>query len=184
MMDLICLSRMLLGGCDAWDRECRAVMVKDANPQRYLLYDPPVRRMTGGKQNPPRPMGVGFGEADGGDTEKEPGCDVPDSTGLPEVWMGKQVENDQLTWGPPYALSWVDRLHCLVDEGNLAGSNGSNRAINSLVTAREMIRTTPTWPWSLRALGIPVNSVVLPILVWLFQYALESILAVLAGGLP
>lgn len=98
--------------------------------------------------------------------------------------MGKQVENNQLTWTPPYAPGWWDQLHCLVDEGNLNGISGLNRAITSLMTEREMIRTTPIRPWSPRALGILTSAVVLPILVWLLQYTLESMLAMLAGGLP
>lgn len=70
----------------------------------------------------------------------------------------------------------LGQLHRLVDEEDLEQIDALNKAISSLVTERDVIRKTPTWPWSPGALGVLTSAVVLPIVVWLLQNLLDRIL--------
>lgn len=70
----------------------------------------------------------------------------------------------------------IGELHRVVDGGDLQTIDALNKTISSLVAEREVIRKTPTWPWSPGALGVLVSAVLLPIVVWLIQYLLERAL--------
>jgi hypothetical protein len=81
-----------------------------------------------------------------------------------------QAENDQrLERG-------LGDLHRLVDGGSLEDIDLLNDAISSLVTEREVIWKTPTWPWSRQAFGVLTTAVLLPIAVWLLQEPLGRVL--------
>jgi hypothetical protein len=70
----------------------------------------------------------------------------------------------------------MGKLHHLVDRVDLQNVDALEKTISGLATEREVIRRTPTWPWSPGALGVLVSAVLLPIAVWLLQRLLERIL--------
>jgi hypothetical protein len=82
-----------------------------------------------------------------------------------------QAENDQRL------ELMTGELHRLVDDGDLERISKLNTAISGLVTEREVIRKTPTWPWSPGAFGVLTSAVLLPIVVWLLQQLLERVLS-------
>jgi hypothetical protein len=81
-----------------------------------------------------------------------------------------QAENDRRL------EQMMGKLHHLVDRVDLQNVDALEKTISGLATEREVIRRTPTWPWSPGALGVLVSAVLLPIAVWLLQRLLERIL--------
>lgn len=94
--------------------------------------------------------------------------------GLPRMLVEEkarlQAENDQRL------EEIVEKLHRLVDRADLDSVDALEKTLSSLTMERDVIRRTPTWPWSPGALGVLVSAVLLPITVWLLQRLFERIL--------
>ena len=67
-----------------------------------------------------------------------------------------------------------DRLHERVDQGDLADADKLNLQIASIVTEREVLSRTPSWPWNPAALTAFVSALV-PALLWVIQRILTRL---------
>jgi hypothetical protein len=63
------------------------------------------------------------------------------------------------------------------DAADLSSAGDVNNNINSLLSERNLIARTPTWPWSPDALRGFSTALLLPILLWLVFRVLERVLA-------
>jgi hypothetical protein len=68
------------------------------------------------------------------------------------------------------------RLKHIVEEGNLADVESVRSTIDALIAEGKYIDGIPTWPWRLGTFRIAVTAVLLPIVVWLIQQLLNSLL--------
>lgn len=70
----------------------------------------------------------------------------------------------------------VDRLHGSVDRDDLAGADGQNKALASLIAERELVNHLSTWPWQAGTAGAVASAVLLPIVLFLLTRFLDRVL--------
>lgn len=63
-----------------------------------------------------------------------------------------------------------------VDAGDDAGVESHNRALSTLVSARDVVNHVPTWPWSAGSVTGLVTALILPIVLFLIQRYLGDVL--------
>ena len=70
----------------------------------------------------------------------------------------------------------LDDLHQRVDGGRLEGMDDLNKAIASLEIEQSALDRVPTWPWRPETMRLLITALALPLLVWVAQYVLQSVL--------
>jgi hypothetical protein len=67
-------------------------------------------------------------------------------------------------------------LHRRTDAGNYQRMDDMNKTLASLEIERTTLARVPTWPWQPATLRGLLAALVLPVVIWLIQYALQKIL--------
>jgi hypothetical protein len=70
----------------------------------------------------------------------------------------------------------IDDLHASVDRRDLAGADGQNKTLTSLIAERELLRRLSTWPWQAGTAGAVLSAVMLPIGLWLVTRLLGNVI--------
>ena len=68
----------------------------------------------------------------------------------------------------------LDRLHNCVDENKLDDVVQLNSVMNSLNTEGNLLEKLRTWPWSTETLTGFLSAIVLPIILFLIQIAIQK----------
>lgn len=69
----------------------------------------------------------------------------------------------------------LDAVHSAVDAEDGPAIEARNRALSTLVAARDVVNRVPTWPWSGAALTGFASAIVLPIVLFLVQRFLSQL---------
>lgn len=67
----------------------------------------------------------------------------------------------------------LERMHHLIDQDTLQEVSNLNDVLKGLITEREILEKKPTWPWRPGLFAGFVSIIVLPIVLFLIQFALE-----------
>jgi hypothetical protein len=67
-------------------------------------------------------------------------------------------------------------LHRRVDSGQLEGMDDLHKAMASLEIELSALDRVPTWPWRPETMRLLITALALPLLVWIVQYVLQSVL--------
>lgn len=70
----------------------------------------------------------------------------------------------------------LDDLHGSVDRRELAGADGQNKALASLMSERDLVSRLSTWPWQAGTAGAVASAILLPILLFLLTRFLDRVL--------
>lgn len=71
----------------------------------------------------------------------------------------------------------VARIHRSVDHGDFTDADALNRLLDSVIQERDVIARTPTWPWSPGTQNALISAIIIPIVLWLLQRLLETLLS-------
>ena len=69
----------------------------------------------------------------------------------------------------------LDDIQAAVDSGDGPTIEARNRALASLIAARDVVNHVPTWPWSAGALTGFGSAILLPIVLFLVQRMLAQV---------
>ncbi len=67
------------------------------------------------------------------------------------------------------------KLYAAVDKDKYDAIGGLDQALSSLYKVREQLKSVATWPWAPGALRNFMSAVLLPMLVWALQFALDKL---------
>lgn len=96
---------------------------------------------------------------------------------LPLWFVHRRLESEKIRLMSELNLrveSTIKLLHAALDENKLENSSHFSDALTSLGAEREVLNTIPTWPWRAGTLTGFLSAIVLPIVIFLVQFAVEK----------
>ena len=96
---------------------------------------------------------------------------------LPLWFVHRRLEAEKLKLIAEHNLrieSTIKKLHTALDDDRLEKSSHFSDALGSLKAEREVLDAIPTWPWRAGTLTGFLSAIVLPIVIFLIQFAVEK----------
>lgn len=96
---------------------------------------------------------------------------------LPLWFVHRRLETEKLNLIAGHNLrveSTIKLLHESLDDKKLENSSHFSDALTSLKAERDVLNDIPTWPWRAGTLTGFLSAIVLPIIIFLIQYAVEK----------
>ena len=96
---------------------------------------------------------------------------------LPLWFVHRRLEAEKIRLTSELNLrveSTIKLLHAALDDNKLENSSHFSDALTSLGAEREVLNAIPTWPWRAGTLTGFLSAIVLPIVIFLVQFAVEK----------